>query len=157
MFGEDGQSQVNDRFFSVVGAEDAARGLWDLLSTTGINGQVMHFGSIEKWSRYKLVKHGLGNPVTAVGADFFPIAAPRPIDTTWESSNGADTSGFTVMLNSLIQRGSMENMDHERRSAEINIIPWGTAGKKRETDLAKDFIITRSRSERLQRVRCQRK
>ncbi len=120
MLTKDGQVQVDDRFFSIVGAEAAARGLWALLSLS-CHEKILHFGSTEKWSRYRLVNEALDYPVTAVGADFFPIATQRPIDTTWKSSDGANKSGFAVMLDSLIYRGSMENMDHERRSSEISI------------------------------------
>jgi len=121
MFKEDGQFQTDDRHFSIVDARRAAQGLWDLLFSRPRNKEILHFGSTERWSRYKLVKHILDNPVTLVASDYFSESAPRPIDTTWEVSDGASLSAFQIMLDSLLDRGSIENMDHERRSSEISI------------------------------------
>lgn len=82
------QRQVDDRWFSVSFARDAARVLWKLAMERTPN-RIEHIGYPVRMSRYslaKLVCTKLARPTEIIPVKHdmaYPDLAPRPLDTTW--------------------------------------------------------------------------
>jgi len=91
MIEDEVQLQVNDRFFSPLFAEDAAKILWKrALNFSDTKEKIVHLGIPMKCSRFAIARdlkynlHGCINPkIEGVSHEHFKGIAPRPKDTTW--------------------------------------------------------------------------
>jgi dTDP-4-dehydrorhamnose reductase len=80
------KQQVNDRWFSPLFAEDAARLIWRIV-THGAGGQkAIHLGIPKRVSRFDIAQ-ALGLEVEPVSHDSFSGIAPRPVDTTYDNGS----------------------------------------------------------------------
>jgi dTDP-4-dehydrorhamnose reductase len=88
------QQQVNDRFFSPLFVKDCAEILWERVKHRNSNNEkIVHLGSPIRCSRFTIATdlksclNGRINPVIEpVPHEYFAGIAPRPIDTTWNTS-----------------------------------------------------------------------
>lgn len=83
-------TQVNDRWFSPLMAEDAAALLWSAAKNSQ-RGDILHGGISQSVSRYEIARE-LGFEAIAVEHESFPDIAPRPLDTRYAEPTFAPTS-----------------------------------------------------------------
>lgn len=92
MMEQDNQKQVDDRFFSPVFAEDAARVLWQMaMSIKDLTNKITHVGNPISCSRYSLIQdliaasdNDLQISVEPVSYTYYNADVARPKDTTWK-------------------------------------------------------------------------
>jgi len=84
--------QVDDRWFSPLFAEDAARLLWRIV-THSAGERVIHLGIPRRVSRSDIAD-ALGMDAEEVSHDGFPGIAPRPIDTTYDAASTRHFMGW---------------------------------------------------------------
>lgn len=78
------KKQVSDRYFSPLGAEFAARSLWEIALARPV-GQILHVGSPDRVSRFAAA-YWAGVDAEPVAHESFEGIAPRPTDTTYAPS-----------------------------------------------------------------------
>lgn len=123
------QTQVEDRYFSVCFAKDAAGELWKLVHETPQPGRVVNIGIPESMSRATIAAavieqtHGEQSQLQYVKHDeAFPAPkwAPRPINTTF-AADARFRLNFTEGVADCVKswRSSLDYMDLQDRAAEI--------------------------------------
>jgi dTDP-4-dehydrorhamnose reductase len=89
------QFQVNDRFFSPVFAEDAAKILWErVMKNASHYDRIIHVGNPIRCSRYTIaqdlieISNGeLDIKIHPVSHNYFSSDTKRPEDTTWKENH----------------------------------------------------------------------
>jgi dTDP-4-dehydrorhamnose reductase len=76
------RKQVNDRWFSPLFADDAARGIWAVVVYGEDRSGIVHLGNPQRMSRYD-VAVALGASPEPISHDGFPGIAARPADTAY--------------------------------------------------------------------------
>ena len=110
MIEDEVQLQVDDRFFSPLFAQDAAKILWNrALGFKNAKEKIVHLGIPIKCSRFAIARdlkynvHGCINPVIkGVSHEHFKGIAPRPKDTTWCKSLYIDSYEEGLMSSYLL-------------------------------------------------------
>ena len=140
------QVQVDDRYFSPVLADDAAKQLWQLVLNAPNVPKVCHIGEPVQYSRYGIAsmvswtKQMVGKQtpkLVRVGHDHFEGIAPRPKNTTWTNSNYSKRIEDGI-IDCLAEYDGRGKMDLETRANEISLFLQTDKNMVRER-LAKGF------------------
>lgn len=167
MFAQPSGRQVNDRWFSICWAQDAAMGLWELVGTLApldplldrylAHRRILHFGSGVGYTRYELAvqaamqvaamdRHG----ATGIGAELLepvkhdeafpaPQYAQRPIDTTY-APGAISYTAFDEGLrqNAFIWRTTLDYWSATDRAKELALY-FGMNEGQAQTELLRGF------------------